>query len=144
MSCSKKLENRLDEDLRRIEIAVVSGITMVFTDTNRNRDAKYVKGISVSTGIYKGTARVVMDISEVHRIKQGDVLVAPTTTAAFNIVFPLLGAIVTDQGGMLSHPAITAREFNIPGISSCLDATKRIKDGDLVRVDALQGIVEVL
>ena len=68
--------------------------------------------------------------SEFDRIVQGDVLVTESTTEAFNILLPLLGAIVTDSGGLLSHSAIVAREYGIPGVVGTRDATERIADGD--------------
>ena len=77
-------------------------------------------------------------------IERGDVLVTNSTTTAFNIVLPLLGAIVTDRGGLLSHAAIVAREYAIPAVVGCSDATAVVADGDRVRVDGRAGEVEVL
>ena len=68
----------------------------------------------------------------------------PATTEAFNILLPLLGAIVTDNGGLLSHSAIVAREYGIPGVVGTREATERIADGTLVRVDGTAGEVTVL
>ena len=82
--------------------------------------------------------------SEFDRIEQGDVLVTESTTEAFNILLPLLGAIVTDSGGLLSHSAIVAREYGIPGVVGTRDATERIADGTRVRVDGDAGEVTVL
>jgi pyruvate,water dikinase len=72
------------------------------------------------------------------------VLVSESTTGAFNILLPLLGAIVTDRGGLLSHSAIVAREYGIPGVVGTRDATERIGDGVKVRVDGNAGEVTVL
>jgi pyruvate,water dikinase len=66
------------------------------------------------------------------------------TTEAFNILLPLLSAIVTDSGGALSHAAIVSREYGIPGVVGTRDATERIDDGTLVRVDGDAGTVTVL
>ena len=71
--------------------------------------------------------------------RRGDVLVTATTTESFNIVLPLLGAIVTDSGGLLSHAAIVSREYGIPGVVGCRDATALIADGARVRVDGDRG-----
>jgi pyruvate,water dikinase len=78
-----------------------------------------------------------------NRIVQGDVLVTTSTTEAFNILLPLLGAIVTDSGGLLSHSAIVAREYGIPGVVGTREATERIADGVRVRVDGDAGEVTV-
>ena len=66
------------------------------------------------------------------------------TTEAFNILLPLLGGIVTDSGGLLSHSAIVAREYGIPGVVGTRTATRRIADGARVRVDGNKGEVTVL
>jgi pyruvate,water dikinase len=70
--------------------------------------------------------------------------VTESTTEAFNILLPLLGGIVTDSGGLLSHAAIVAREYGIPGIVGTRDGTVRIPDGALVRVDGDNGQVTVV
>ena len=70
--------------------------------------------------------------------------VTESTTEAFNILLPLLGAIVTDSGGLLSHSAIVAREYGIPGVVGTREATERIADGTRVRVDGDAGEVTVL
>jgi pyruvate,water dikinase len=94
--------------------------------------------------VYEGPARRVSDPSEFARIAQGDVLVTESTTEAFNILLPLLGAIVTDAGGLLSHAAIVSREYGIPGVVGTREGTTRIADGALVRVDGDKGEVTVL
>ena len=103
-----------------------------------------VKGIPVSPGVYEGTARLIQNPSDFHHLLQGDVLVTKNTSASFNVVLPMLGAIVTDRGGQLSHAAIVAREYGIPGIVSTLNATQVIPDGATVRVDGSAGTVEIL
>ena len=67
-----------------------------------------------------------------------------STTEAFNILLPLLGAIVTDSGGLLSHSAIVAREYGIPGVVGTRQGTELIADGARVRVDGTAGEVTVL
>ena len=71
-------------------------------------------------------------------------MVTKNTSATFNVVLPMLGAIVTDRGGLLSHAAIVAREYGIPGIVSTHNATRVIPDGARVRVDGSSGTVEIL
>ncbi len=90
------------------------------------------------------TARLIRSLAEADRLQFGDVLVTESTTEAFNILLPLLGAIVTDNGGLLSHSAIVAREYGIPGVVGTREATERIGDGVLVRVDGDSGEVTVL
>ncbi len=103
-----------------------------------------VNGRAVSPGVYTGTARVVDHPRESNRIEKGDVLVTGSTSAAFNVVLPLLGAIVTDRGGQLSHAAIVAREYGIPAVVGTVKATDVIPDGATVRVDGTAGTVELV
>lgn len=106
--------------------------------------AALVRGLAVGGGSYEGTARLVLTPADFQRVQQGDVLVARVTAPSYNTLLPLLGALVTDRGGLLSHPAIVAREYGIPGVVGCIDATARIKDGARVRVDGSKGEVVVL
>jgi pyruvate,water dikinase len=77
------------------------------------------------------------------RLAHGDVLVAPMTTSAYNVVLPLLGAVVTDTGGLLSHAAIVAREYRIPAVVATGTATMSITDGCVVTVDGDRGVVTI-
>jgi pyruvate,water dikinase len=101
-------------------------------------------GLSVNAGVYEGPARLVDSSADFDRIKQGDVLVTRMTSPYFNVVLPMLGAIVTDRGGQLCHAAIVAREYGIPGIVGTRDATSTITDGARVRVDGTKGEVRLL
>jgi pyruvate,water dikinase len=103
-----------------------------------------VKGFPVSAGIYEGTARLIQSPADFERLQPGDVLITKNTSATFNVVLPMLGAIVTDRGGQLSHAAIIAREYGIPALVGTGNAMKVIPDGARVRVDGVAGTVEVL
>ena len=78
------------------------------------------------------------------KLRQGDILVTRSTTAAFNVILPLLGGIVTDRGGTLSHSAIVAREYGIPAVVGSRDATRIIPDGARLHVDGDAGEARVL
>ena len=71
-------------------------------------------------------------------------LVTTSTTEAFNILLPLLGAIVTDAGGLLSHAAIVSREYGIPGVVGTREGTELIPDGTRVRVNGDAGEVAII
>ncbi len=116
----------------------------VFNDCPAPITAEVVRGFPVSAGLHEGTARVVQGPQDFHRLRRGDVLVASMTTPAYNVVLPLLGALVTDRGGALSHAAIVSREFGIPGVVGCRQATRVLPDGARVRVDGTAGTVTVL
>lgn len=103
-----------------------------------------LKGFGVSPGVVEGPARVIRDVTELPLVRDGEVLVTPSTGPTFNVVLPLLKALVTERGGALSHAAIVAREYGIPGVVGCRDATNRIKTGTRVRVDGAKGEVWIL
>ena len=103
-----------------------------------------ISGTPASGGKRTGTARLVLTPEDFSKVAPGDVLVARTTTPAYNVLLPLLGAVVTDRGGLLSHPAIVSREYGIPGVVGARDATTRIPDGARVEVDGDAGTVKVL
>jgi pyruvate,water dikinase len=100
-----------------------------------------IRGLPASGGVFEGVVRRVSGRGDFDRIRQGDVLLTESTSEAFNILLPLLGAIVTDSGGLLSHAAIVAREYGIPGVVGTRDATQRVPDGAQVRVDGDAGEV---
>jgi len=116
----------------------------IFGSSTAEHEEHVLRGLAASRGTYEGPARLISGPSEFGRIVQGDVLVTESTSEAFNILLPLLGAIVTDNGGLLSHSAIVAREYGIPGVVGTRDATERIADGDRVRVDGDVGEITVL
>jgi phosphohistidine swiveling domain-containing protein len=128
----------------RLMRATGIGLTAVFGSSQAKHEEHMLRGLAASRGVYEGPARRVSHPSEFDRIVRGDVLVTESTTEAFNILLPLLGAIVTDSGGLLSHSAIVAREYGIPGVVGTREATERIADGARVRVDGDAGEVTVL
>jgi pyruvate,water dikinase len=124
--------------------ALDTSIGALFGEGESESEATTVRGIAASPGSYTGIARVIYDPEEFARLQPGDVLVTVSTTESFNAVLPLLGALVTDSGGLLSHAAIVSREFGIPGVVGTRDATTLIPDGALVRVAGESGEVEVM
>ena len=127
----------------RVMRATGAAMGELFGSSQAPHEEKLLRGLAASGGIYEGPARRVSGPSEFDRIIEGDVLVTESTSEAFNILLPLLGAIVTDSGGLLSHSAIVAREYGIPGVVGTREATQRIPDGALVRVDGNAGEVAV-
>ena len=90
-----------------------------------------------------GPAWVVRHPEDLTRLVEGDVLIAVAATSAFNAVFPLLSAVVTEQGGLLSHAAILSPKLGLPAVVGVADLFEGIHDGDLVEVDPLAGTVRV-
>jgi rifampicin phosphotransferase len=101
--------------------------------------AKTLKGFAVSPGVYEGPARVIRSVEELPLVQSGEVLIASSTGPTFNVVLPLIGALVTERGGVLSHAAIVSREYGLPGIVGCVGATAAVTTGTRVRVDGNTG-----
>ncbi len=99
-------------------------------------------GVPASQGIYQGRVRIVRDESEFGKIRAGDVLVCPTTSPVWSVLFSSIGALVTNYGGILSHPAIIAREFHIPAVVATGNATELLQEDQIVKVDGTRGTVE--
>ena len=118
---------------------------MAIGESSQERAASESKlrGIGASAGRYTGRVRVIMDESQFDRLQPGDVLVCPITSPVWSVLFPTIGALVTDTGGVLSHPAIIAREYQLPAVVATGNATSMLEDGQSVTVDGLAGTVEI-
>lgn len=97
------------------------------------------EGRSIGQRIGQGRARIINDISEMHRVEPGDVLVSDMTDPDWEPVMKRAAAIVTNRGGRTCHAAIIARELGIPAVVGCGDATRNIQDGDEVTVCCAEG-----
>ena len=133
------------QSARRLEVDLV-------IDSNRIDDlgtpreyeaASELKGDSVASGVYTGTARIVFDPKAAKDLGRDYVLVCPSTDPGWTPLFVRCRGLVIERGGILSHGAIVARDFGIPAVA-CPDATRRIPEGAQVRVDGNRGIITVL
>jgi pyruvate,water dikinase len=128
---------------------VVSTILSLLFDVRKDTapasgPVKALKGFAVSSGTYEGPARVISGVDQLPLVQQGEVLVATSTGPTFNVVLPLIGALVTERGGVLSHAAIVSREYGLPGVVGCVGAATAITTGTRVRVDGGTGEVWIL
>ena len=161
-----KITNFLYDEIINEKVKMLSGISLLFfggrrfilspseteklekiiEDKQKRADnlIKEFKGLSATKGVYKGKVRLVTDLNNLKDVKVGDVLVTHMTRPQFNLQIKNSGAIITNEGGILCHAALLAREFNIPCVVGTKIATKVLKDGDLVEVDADNGVVRVL
>jgi len=109
-----------------------------------NEDATEIKGNIASMGIAKGKVKIIMTVKDMAKMEKGDILVSAMTNPDLMPAIVKAVAIVTDTGGLTCHAAIVSRELNTPCIIGTDHATKILKDGDLVEVDANKGIVKIL
>jgi len=100
-----------------------------------------LSGAPASPGIASGPVKIVSDASQIDKVKDGDVLVAEMTTPDFVPAMKRAVAIVTDRGGRTAHAAIVSRELGIPCVVGVGQATKTLKDGQIISVDGSRGKV---
>ena len=100
-----------------------------------------LSGSPASPGIVTGVVKIIKDPKDNDLVEKGDILVAPMTTPDFVPAMKRAVAIVTDQGGQTSHAAIVSRELGVPCVVGTQNATKKLKNHQLITVDASAGVV---
>jgi phosphohistidine swiveling domain-containing protein len=106
-------------------------------------DPDVLKGVAGSPGTYSGTVKVVRSLTEASVLAEGDVMVCEMTLPPWVPLFSIVGAVVTDTGGVLSHCAIVAREFGLPAVVGTEVGTSALEDGMTVTVDGTKGVVTI-
>jgi phosphohistidine swiveling domain-containing protein len=101
-------------------------------------------GTCGSPGVAEGPARVIMNEDELHLVKEGDILVAASTSPSWTPVFSMIKGVVVDRGASLSHAAIVGREYGIPVVMNVFEGTGKIRSGQRIKVDANLGTVYIL
>lgn len=102
-----------------------------------------ISGIPVSSGIVEGRARVVLSVDDA-KMDEGDILVTQFTDPSWTPLFVTIKGLVTEVGGFTTHGAVITREYGLPGVVGVENATKLIKDGQMIRVNGTEGYVEIL
>jgi pyruvate,water dikinase len=137
---------------RRRTLAIARGIYVPHVIRSDDLDAigrapapdpsvRELRGLVVSSGVVRGPARVVSGLHEAEDLRPGDILVASYTDPAWTPLFFVAGGLVLEQGGVLSHGAIVAREIGLPAVVNVPDATLVIKTGQEIVVDGTRGRV---
>lgn len=120
------------------------GIAKFFGGPPQDAPAGEMRGNAGSPGSVRAVARVIRSLEHADRLGAGEVLVTETTAPPWTPLFARAAAIVTDQGGMLSHCAVVAREYGIPAVVGTYRATATIQDGQTVEVDGDAGVVRIV
>ena len=100
-----------------------------------------VRGLGAAPGVGHGEVKIISELSRGNDLKEGDVLVTHMTAPDWVPLMRRSAAIITDSGGMTCHAAIVSRELGIPCVVGAADATTKLRDGELVTVDATHGTV---
>ncbi|MFN7149515.1 MAG: PEP-utilizing enzyme, partial [Microthrixaceae bacterium] len=100
-------------------------------------------GLAVSTGTVEGRARVILDVADAD-LEPGDILVTAFTDPSWTPVFVAISGLITEVGGLMTHGAVIAREYGLPAVVGVEHATRRIRDGQRIRLDGTDGTIELL
>ncbi|BCJ92752.1 phosphoenolpyruvate synthase [Anaerocolumna cellulosilytica] len=107
-------------------------------------DQNTLTGISGNRGLCRGKVKKILTFQEFDKMQPGDILVCRYTDPSWTPLFVLASAVVSDTGGPLSHSAIVAREYNIPAVLGCGNATDALHDGEEILVNGDKGTVQIL
>jgi pyruvate,water dikinase len=113
-------------------------------DHEKDTAAKSIIGHAASAGLAEGRAKLIRGFKNLESWGSDVVLVCPSLSPETTVLFPKVLALITDTGGILSTAAAVARHYGIPAVVGTSCATRRIQDGDLVRVDGGKGQVTVI
>ncbi len=133
----------------KIYIVQARPVTFLAEDLERKEGIKsekhehkiLLRGMPVSPGVAVGRVKVIHDLSELDKIEEGDILVTEMTTPDYVPAMEKSAAIITDRGGATCHAAIVSRELGIPCVVGTEKATEVLKDGMIVTVDAVHGVI---
>lgn len=117
-----------------------------FEEENRTdwEEQAKIEGTVAQRGHVESEVRLVFEDADIEKVEEGDILVSPMTTPDMMVGIMDAEGIITDEGGMASHAAIVSRELGIPCVIGTETATSILQDGDKVRLDAENGVVEIL
>lgn len=158
----EEIRKIIDERLNGFAIVLLNGEVYTFFDEAANKlqekvsnkykrstnsakmSLKKLSGMPACQGKVKGRVKILLNHRDVNKLERGEVLVASMTTPDYIMAMEKASAFITDEGGITCHAAIIAREFGVPCIVGTGNATKVLKDGDTVEVDAYKGIITIL
>ncbi len=154
---TKKLARAADERAKDYALVYVNGKTRVLSGRRLKKylqpelkkqgelaSINELRGQPAFVGRAKGRVTVIRKLEDIKSFQRGRILVASSTAPTHVPAMEKAAAIVTDEGGLLSHAAIVSREFKKPCVVGTKHATLVLKDGDLVEVDAGKGVVKIL
>lgn len=139
----RKEAYKLYEKLTPPRIITSDGEIFTGEYKHENLPAGAIGGLPVSSGLITGRARVILNMEDA-RLEEGDILVTTFTDPSWTPLFVSIKGLVTEVGGLMTHGAVIAREYGIPAVVGVNNATKLIKDGQMIRVHGTEGYIEIL
>ncbi|MDF2588676.1 MAG: phosphoenolpyruvate synthase [Anaerocolumna sp.] len=139
----RKEEFKLYEKLTPPRVITSDGEIITGSYKRDNVPAGAIVGLPVSSGFVEGRARVILKLEDAD-LEDGDILVTTFTDPSWTPLFVSIKGLITEVGGMMTHGAVIAREYGLPAIVGVENATKVIKDGSTIRINGIEGYVEIL
>lgn len=139
----RKDEYKLYEKLTPPRVITSDGEIVVGEYKRENIPAVAIVGLPVSSGVIEGKARVILNMEDAD-LEEGDILITAFTDPSWTPLFVSIKGLITEVGGLMTHGAVIAREYGLPAVVGVENATKRIKDGQRIRVNGTEGYVEIL
>jgi pyruvate,water dikinase len=139
----RKDEYKLFEKLTPPRVITSDGEIIAGKYKRENLPADAIIGLAVSSGVIEGRARVILNMEDAD-IEDGDILVTAFTDPSWTPLFVSIKGLVTEVGGLMTHGAVIAREYGLPAVVGVENATKLIKDGQRIRVNGMDGYLEIL
>ncbi|PHA01116.1 phosphoenolpyruvate synthase [Bacillus wiedmannii] len=139
----QKNDYKLYEKLTPPRIMTSDGEIITGKYKRENLPADAIVGLPVSSGVIEGRARVILNMEDAN-LEEGDILVTAFTDPGWTPLFVSIKGLVTEVGGLMTHGAVIAREYGLPAVVGVENATKRIKDGQRIRVHGTEGYIEML
>lgn len=139
----RKEAYKLHEKLTPPRIITSDGEIITGEYKHENLPAGAIVGLPVSSGLITGRARVILNMEDAS-VEEGDILVTTFTDPSWTPLFVSIKGLVTEVGGLMTHGAVIAREYGIPAVVGVNNATKLIKDGQMIRVHGTEGYIEIL
>ncbi|WP_342561000.1 phosphoenolpyruvate synthase [Paenibacillus sp. FSL R7-0345] len=139
----RKEDYRLYEKLTPPRVLTSDGERINGDYKRTDLPADAIVGLPVSSGVIEGRARVIFKMEQAD-LEEGDILVTPFTDPSWTPLFVSIKGLVTEVGGLMTHGAVIAREYGLPAVVGVDGATRRIKDGQIIRVHGTEGYIEIL
>ncbi len=139
----RKDEYKLYEKLTPPRVITSDGEIIAGEYKRENLPETAIVGLAVSSGVIEGRARVILNMEDAD-LEDGNILVTSFTDPSWTPLFVSIKGLVTEVGGLMTHGAVIAREYGLPAVVGVENATKRIKDGQRIRVNGTEGYVEIL
>lgn len=139
----RKDDYKLFEKLTPPRMITSDGEVIAGKYKRENLPENAIVGLPVSSGVIEGRARVILNMEEAD-LEEGDLLVTTFTDPSWTPLFVSIKGLVTEVGGLMTHGAVIAREYGLPAVVGVENATKRIKDGQRIRLHGTEGYIEIL